>query len=38
MNIELSKEAYNSNNSVIRHQIANGIPMRMAILSKYLSI
>tara|TARA_S200000501_G_scaffold89537_1_gene82630 strand:- start:935 stop:1834 length:900 start_codon:yes stop_codon:yes gene_type:complete len=35
--IEISEEVYNSANSVILDQVANGVAMRMAILIKYLS-
>ena len=35
--IEISESVYNSENSVILDQVANGVAMRMAILIKYLS-
>ena len=35
--IEISEDVYNSANSVILDQVANGVAMRMAILIKYLS-
>ena len=35
--IEISQSVYNSENSVILDQVANGVAMRMAILIKYLS-
>ena len=35
--IEISETVYNSENSVILDQVANGVAMRMAILIKYLS-
>ena len=35
--IEISESVYNSKNSVILDQVANGVAMRMAILIKYLS-
>ena len=35
--IETSESVYNSENSVILDQVANGVAMRMAILIKYLS-
>ncbi len=35
--IEISESIYNSENSVILDQVANGVAMRMAILIKYLS-
>ena len=35
--IEISEDVYNSTNSVILDQVANGVAMRMAILIKYLS-
>ena len=35
--IEISEAAYQSENSVIRDQIANGVAIRMAVLSRFLS-
>ena len=35
--IEISETVYDSENSVILDQVANGVAMRMAILIKYLS-
>ena len=35
--IQISESVYNSENSVILDQVANGVAMRMAILIKYLS-
>ena len=35
--MEISESVYNSENSVILDQVANGVAMRMAILIKYLS-
>jgi len=36
--IELSQNAYDSENSVINDQVKNGVAVRMAILTKYFSI
>ena len=35
--IEISESAYQSDNSVIRQQVANGVAIRMAVLSRFLS-
>jgi aspartate carbamoyltransferase catalytic subunit len=35
--IEISESAYQSDNSVIREQVANGVAIRMAVLSRFLS-
>ena len=35
--IEITKDVYDSENSVIRQQIANGVAIRMAVLSRFLS-
>ena len=35
--VEITEAAYDSENSVIRQQIANGVPIRMAVLSQFLS-
>ena len=35
--IEISESVYQSDNSVIRNQIANGVAIRMAVLARYLS-
>ena len=37
MDIGLSETAYQSENSVIRNQVANGVAMRMAVLARFLS-
>ena len=37
LDIEISTMVYESEQCVIRQQIANGVPMRMAVLSQYLS-
>ena len=37
MDIEISETAYQSENSVIRNQVANGVAMRMAVLARFLS-
>ena len=34
--VEITEAVYDSENSVIRHQIANGVAVRMAILSRFL--
>lgn len=35
--IEISESVYQSDNSVIRNQVANGVAIRMAVLARYLS-
>ena len=35
--IEITEDVYDSENSVIRQQIANGVAIRMAVLSRFLS-
>jgi aspartate carbamoyltransferase catalytic subunit len=35
--IEISENVYNSDNTVIREQVANGVAIRMAVLSRFLS-
>ena len=35
--VEITESAYDSENSVIRQQIANGVAIRMAVLSRFLS-
>ena len=35
--VEISESAYQSEQSVIRNQIANGVAIRMAVLSRFLS-
>jgi len=37
IDIEISETAYQSDNSVIRNQVANGVAMRMAVLARFLS-
>ena len=37
MDIEISETAYQSENCVIRNQIANGVAIRMAVLARFLS-
>ena len=37
LDIEISTMVYESDQCVIRQQIANGVAMRMAVLSQYLS-
>tara|TARA_B100000886_G_scaffold246037_1_gene173051 strand:+ start:1200 stop:2105 length:906 start_codon:yes stop_codon:yes gene_type:complete len=34
--VEITEAVYDSENSVIRHQIANGVAVRMAVLSRFL--
>ena len=35
--VEITETVYDSDNSVIRQQIANGVAIRMAVLSRFLS-
>ena len=35
--VEISESVYQSEQSVIRNQIANGVAIRMAVLSRFLS-
>ena len=35
--VEITESVYDSENSVIRQQIANGVAIRMAVLSRFLS-
>ena len=35
MDIEISETAYQSENCVIRNQIANGVAIRMAVLARF---
>ena len=35
--VEISENLYQSEQSVIRNQIANGVAIRMAVLSRFLS-
>ena len=35
--VEITEAVYDSENSVIRQQIANGVAIRMAVLSQFLS-
>ena len=35
--VEITEAVYDSENSVIRQQIANGVAIRMAVLSRFLS-
>ena len=35
--VEISENAYQSDSSVIRHQVSNSVAIRMAVLSRFLS-
>jgi aspartate carbamoyltransferase catalytic subunit len=35
--VEITEAVYDSENSVIRQQVANGVAIRMAVLSRFLS-
>jgi len=37
MDIEVSESLYHSDKSVIRDQVSNGVAIRMAVLSRFLS-